>query len=154
MATKKKLASSPTRISRKLTARQRRAHDRVARLVEQEVPPQPVSLTRQIVARLKNLRERQGITLQTMEERTGMKKANLSRFENKAADARLSTLEAYAGALGITLQVSLGDTAITGPPPGSSATAPADSTAAEPPASSSRDPKHSPRKTASKKARK
>lgn len=117
MARKRKLAKTAKRIARKVSPAKSREQKAVAAAVEIEFPPRPVSLTRQIAARLKNIRELQGVTLAMMEERTGMKKANLSRFENKTSDAKLSTLEAYAAALGVVLQFQLGDLSSLGASP-------------------------------------
>ncbi len=61
------------------------------------------AIKRQMIA----LRKAAGLTQEQMAERLGTKKSNISRLESLNADAspRLSTLEAYAKALGYTVSV-------------------------------------------------
>ncbi|MBM3998010.1 MAG: helix-turn-helix transcriptional regulator [Planctomycetes bacterium] len=59
---------------------------------------------------LKRERESQGVSLATMEERTGMAKSNLSKLENAAdSNPTVATLVTYADALGKKLVISLVD---------------------------------------------
>jgi DNA-binding phage protein len=62
---------------------------------------------------LKAERERMGLSLAEVAERTGMERPNLSRLENEAeANPTISTLTRYAEALGKRLFIALAD----GPP--------------------------------------
>src|SRR5688572_22703643 len=56
---------------------------------------------RQVIAALRAERERQGLSLADLNERTGIDRAALSRLENnEEANPTLSTLERYATAVG------------------------------------------------------
>jgi hypothetical protein len=59
---------------------------------------------------LKAERQRQGLSLSDMEERTGIGRPNLSRLENEAqANPTVTTLTRYAEALGKKLLIVLAD---------------------------------------------
>jgi len=61
---------------------------------------------RAIVSRLKAERERRGLSLGDMLERTGMSRETLSRLENNAApNPTVRTLARYAAAVGLELQL-------------------------------------------------
>jgi DNA-binding Xre family transcriptional regulator len=65
-------------------------------------------LAREMVARLKARRLAEDISLTELSTRTGIAKSNLSRLENSETVApTLDTLERYADALGMKLQVEL-----------------------------------------------
>ena len=67
---------------------------------------------RQALAALRAERERQGLSLADMHERTGIDRAALSRLENNEdANPTLSTLERYAQAVGKQMVVLLSDVA-------------------------------------------
>jgi hypothetical protein len=60
------------------------------------------------VTRLRAERERLGLSLADVEERSGLRRSALSRLENdKTTNPTLLTLERYAAALGLTLHTSL-----------------------------------------------
>jgi hypothetical protein len=60
------------------------------------------------VSRLKQEREKRGLSLAEVEERSGLRKSALSRLENdKTANPTLLTLQRYAAALGLTLHTTL-----------------------------------------------
>lgn len=60
----------------------------------------------QVVADLKTLRERLGISLSEVAERSGMTKGNLSRLENmEGPNPTIATLRRYASALGHRLEI-------------------------------------------------
>ncbi|MHB0961416.1 MAG: helix-turn-helix domain-containing protein [Pirellulaceae bacterium] len=83
---------------------QRRARERLA-LIRKEATP-----LRQALAVLQAERERQGLSLADIHERTGIDRAALSRLENnEEANPTLATLERYADALGKQLVVLLSD---------------------------------------------
>lgn len=64
---------------------------------------------------LKAERERMGLSLAEIAERTGMERPNLSRLENEAeANPTISTLTRYAEALGKRLFIALADQSPTG----------------------------------------
>jgi DNA-binding Xre family transcriptional regulator len=106
----KKLAKNATRITRKVSATKRRELDEVIELVENEVPPQPVSAARVALAKLRNARQQRGLTLEQLAKATGMTKTNLSRLETGSENVTVKTLERYAEGLGARLQISVLDT--------------------------------------------
>lgn len=57
---------------------------------------------------LRQAREEMGITQEQLAKKLKTKKSAISRIENHAEDIRLSTLNRYAEALGIRLQVVIG----------------------------------------------
>lgn len=103
----RKLAKAPTRIKRELSATDRARHNRIREEVEAEIPPQPVSAARVALAKLRNLRKQADVSLTELARRTGMTKANLSRLENSADNAKVETLERYAEALGVKLVIEV-----------------------------------------------
>ena len=65
---------------------------------------------RQALAALRTERERQGLSLADIRERTGIDRAALSRLENtEDANPTLATLERYAEALGKQVIILLSD---------------------------------------------
>jgi DNA-binding phage protein len=61
---------------------------------------------RELITKLKAERERRGLSLADMLERTGMTRESLSRLENNAApNPTVSTLARYAAALGLELHL-------------------------------------------------
>ena len=63
---------------------------------------------RKALKRMKRERERQGLSLADMRERTGMSREAISRMENdKAPNPTLKTLQRYALALGLELRLSV-----------------------------------------------
>jgi hypothetical protein len=64
---RKKLAKNAARITRKVSATKRRVLDEVIELVENEVPPQPVSAARVALVKLRNARQQRGLTLEDVE---------------------------------------------------------------------------------------
>ncbi len=54
---------------------------------------------------LRQAREKAGLTQEEVANRLGTKKSAISRIENHAEDIRLSTLRAYAKAVGAKLQI-------------------------------------------------
>ena len=84
----------------------RRAKERLA-LLKQEGTP-----LRQVLAALRAERERQGLSLADIQERTGIDRAALSRLENNEdANPTLTTLERYAEAVGRQMIVLLSEPA-------------------------------------------
>ena len=61
-----------------------------------------------VIAQLKAERERQGLSLTDIQERTGIARAAISTIENSAApNPTVKTLQRYAMALGVTLEMSV-----------------------------------------------
>jgi transcriptional regulator with XRE-family HTH domain len=68
---------------------------------------------RELTVRLKQIRERQGLSLTDLSERSGMTRAAISKLENEwNLNPTLDTLFRYATALGAHVRLS-----IEGPPP-------------------------------------
>ena len=111
------------RIYRKASDEEQRRHDAIRRQVEAELPEIKERarrhldaavangvLIRHVVAALKAERERQGLSLADLKERTGIEKSTLSRLENdETANHTVQTLSRYAGAVGKQLRVILTD---------------------------------------------
>lgn len=84
----------------------RRATERLALLKKEGTP------LRQVLAALRAERERQGLSLADINERTGIDRAALSRLENNEdANPTLATLERYAEAVGRQMVVLLSEPA-------------------------------------------
>lgn len=62
-------------------------------------------LSQQIAESLKAERERQGLTQKTIAERMGCAETLVQKIEYHNRDFRLSTIERYAEALGVSLKV-------------------------------------------------
>ncbi len=60
-----------------------------------------------IGALLRQARENSGLTQEEIAERLNTKKSAISRIENHAEDIKLSTLEKFASALGLKIEVSI-----------------------------------------------
>ncbi len=91
-------------IAEELPDIKRRARERLA-LIKKEGTP-----LRQALAALRAERERQGLSLADINERTGIDRAALSRLENNEdANPTLVTLERYAEALGKQMVILLSE---------------------------------------------
>ena len=87
----------------------RRARQRLALLKKEGTP------LRQVLSALRAERERQGLSLADINERTGIDRAALSRLENNEdANPTLATLERYAEAVGKQMVVLLSEPATSG----------------------------------------
>jgi transcriptional regulator with XRE-family HTH domain len=73
--------------------------------VESELPPAKADPVKVAIARLRAMRESQGVTLAELAARTGMTRGNIARLEAKK-NATLRTLERYARGLGCNLDIS------------------------------------------------
>ncbi len=68
---------------------------------------------RHVIAALRAERERQGLSLADMNERTGIDRAALSRLENnEEGNPTINTLERYAAAVGKQMIVLLADSPV------------------------------------------
>ncbi len=112
------------RLRLKLTPEQQATIDEVRRTIEAEEKDEIIALAKRLRSAkrrgmttlektlqvLKHERESQGVSLATMEERTGMAKSNLSKLENAAdSNPTVATLVTYADALGKKLIITLVD---------------------------------------------
>ncbi len=109
------------RIYRKTSDEERKRHNEIRQQIDRELPEirqraksQLALLTkegtplRQVLAALRAERQRLGLSLADIYERTGIDRAALSRLENNEdANPTLTTLERYAEALGKRMVVLL-----------------------------------------------
>ena len=88
------------------TPEKRAEEKRVRELAEQEFPPLAANeQLLMLVATFRTERERQGLSLSDVAERTGMDRAQISKLElGKVANPTLGTLRTYAHALGLELE--------------------------------------------------
>ena len=113
------------RIYRKATDEERERHAKIREKIAEELPDikrrarQRLALLkkegtplRQVLAALRAERQRQGLSLADINERTGIDRAALSRLENNEdANPTLATLERYAEAVGKQMVVLLSEPA-------------------------------------------
>jgi DNA-binding Xre family transcriptional regulator len=92
---------------RKLTVEEAAKYTKIRQQVMEEFPPAATNVVCEAIARLRQQREEQGLSLADMEARTGMTRANICRLENERRNVQLRTLERYARALGCRLEVNL-----------------------------------------------
>jgi DNA-binding Xre family transcriptional regulator len=111
------------RVYRKATSEERARHTAIRQQIKDELPEiknrakQRLSLLkkegtplRQILGALRAERQRQGLSLADINERTGIDRAALSRLENnEEANPTLATLERYAEAIGKQVVVILSE---------------------------------------------
>ena len=99
--------------ARHRTAEARAEEESVRRAIRDEFPPAtPDAETLSALASLRTERERQGLSLADMAERTGLDRATLSKLETgKLANPTLATLRRYAQALGKRLCWAMEDLA-------------------------------------------
>ena len=101
---RKRHAKVREQIAEELPDIKRRARERLALLKKEGTP------LRQVLAALRAERERQGLSLADINERTGIDRAALSRLENNEdANPTLTTLERYAEAVGKQMVVLLSE---------------------------------------------
>ena len=91
---------------RELTKAEAAKYRKLRAQVEREIPPVKADPTKVAIAKLRAMREAQGMSLADIAERTGMTRGNIARLESQK-NATLQTLERYAAALGCTLQINL-----------------------------------------------
>ena len=111
------------RIYRKATDEERKRHTTAREQIEVELPDikqrarhrlelikKEGTPLRQVLAALRAERERRGLSLSDINERTGIDRAALSRLENNEnANPTLATLERYAEAVGKQVVVLLSE---------------------------------------------
>jgi len=97
-------ARAREQIAEELPDIKRRARQRLERIRKEGTP------LRQVLAALQAERQRQGLSLADITERSGIDRAALSRLENhEEPNPTLSTLERYADAVGKHVVVILSD---------------------------------------------
>ena len=104
--------------SRRLTDEERAKYGKVREQIAEELPEmkrrgqavkQRISL-RQVLKALREERRRQGMSLQALNERTGIDRGSLSKLENDSdPNVTVNTLMKYAEAVGKTITVQLED---------------------------------------------
>ncbi len=111
------------RVYREATAAERQRHAAIRKQVEEELPDikrrarekLAEALTdgvavRHVISALKAERQRQGLSLADLKQRTGIERSTLSRLENNEdANPTVTTLGRYADAVGKQLRIVLAD---------------------------------------------
>jgi DNA-binding Xre family transcriptional regulator len=92
--------------SEKLTEAEAAKYRLIRQQVEKELPPAPADPVKVAIAKLRAMREAQGITLAELAARTGMTRGNVARLESQK-NATLKTLDRYARALDCELEISV-----------------------------------------------
>jgi DNA-binding XRE family transcriptional regulator len=95
--------------ARRATPEGRAEEEEVIRKVREEFPPaRPDPDAAPILAALRGERERQGLSLADVAERSGIDRATISKLENgHLANPTLATLTRYAAALGKQVRLEL-----------------------------------------------
>jgi DNA-binding Xre family transcriptional regulator len=91
---------------RRLTQAEAAKYRRIREQVEQEFPPAKPDPVKVAIAKLRAMREAQGLTLAEVAARTGMTRGNIARLESQK-NATLRTLDRYARALGCELEIGV-----------------------------------------------
>ena len=91
---------------RRLTQTEAAKYRRIREQVEQEFPPAKPNPVKVAIAKLRAMREAQGLTLAELAARTGMTRGNVARLETQK-NATLRTLDRYARALGCELEIDV-----------------------------------------------
>src|SRR5687768_5954830 len=91
---------------RRVTQVEASKYRRIRRQVEVEFPPAKPDPVKVAIAKLRAMREAQGITLAELAARTGMTRGNIARLESQK-NATLRTLDRYARALGCELEIGV-----------------------------------------------
>ena len=81
---------------RNLTPEEAAKYSKVRKQVMDEFPPATTNVVRETIAKLRQLREDQGLSLAEIEKQSGMTRANLCRLENEGRNVELRTLDRYA----------------------------------------------------------
>ena len=115
------MAIRRTNRDRRLTDEEKLKYREIRRQVAEELPDikrrakaaKPRILLKRVLHALKEERERQGISLADLNERTGIDRGSLSRMENdEDPNVTMNTLLRYADAIGKTLVVQIDDCSI------------------------------------------
>jgi DNA-binding Xre family transcriptional regulator len=104
------------RRERRLTDEEAERYQRIRRQVDAELPDirrraraaKPRILLRHVLKKLREERQRQGLSLADMKERSGIDRGTLSKLENDdAPNVTMNTLMRYAQAVGKVILVQL-----------------------------------------------
>ncbi len=101
----KKTCRSVSR-DRRLTQAEAARYRKVRRQVEDELPPAKPDAMKVAIAKLRAMREAQGVSLSELAARTGMTRGNIARLESQK-NATLRTLERYAAGLGCAVEIDI-----------------------------------------------
>ena len=101
----KKTYQSVTR-NRKITPSGASKFRKLRKQIERDIPPAKPDAMRVAIAKLRALRDAQGVTLAELSQRTGMTRGNIARLESQK-NATLKTLQRYAEGLGCALEISV-----------------------------------------------
>ena len=105
----KKMAEKFTRVSRTLTAQQKKEYDAIRRKAKEEFPPleppRGPSEKARLALALREGRLAQGLTYEQLAERSGVADASTVREIEYGSDAKMSDLAAIAHALGYRLEL-------------------------------------------------
>lgn len=97
---------------RSVTRNRKISADEVVRLnelrkkIERDIRPAKADPMKVTIAKLRALREAQGVSLSQLAESTGMTRGNIARLESQK-NATLKTLERYAAGLGCQLEINV-----------------------------------------------
>jgi DNA-binding Xre family transcriptional regulator len=91
---------------RRVTRAEAARYRRIRRQVEHEFPPAKPDPVKVAIAKLRAMREAQGVSLAELAARTGMTRGNVARLESQK-NATLRTLDRYARALGCELEIGV-----------------------------------------------
>ncbi|MEX0610936.1 MAG: helix-turn-helix transcriptional regulator [Pirellulales bacterium] len=97
---------------RRLTKAEAAKYRTIRQQVEEELPPAKTDAMKVAIAKLRAMREANGVTLAELASRTGMTRGNIARLESQK-NATLRTLERYAAGLGCVLDIGFRTADIT-----------------------------------------
>jgi len=104
------MADKFTRVTRTLTAEQKKQYDEIRRKAKEEFPPlEPArgpSEKGRIALAIRDARKAQGLTFEQLAQRSGVGDADTVRDIEYGADAKLSDVAALAHALGLRLELA------------------------------------------------
>src|SRR4051812_36982056 len=100
---KKKYASVSR--GRRLTKEEAAKYRKIRQQVEEEIPPKKPDAMKVAIAKLRAMREANGITLAELANRTGMTRGNIARLESQK-NATLRTIERYAAGLDCVVDIA------------------------------------------------
>lgn len=92
---------------RKLTPQEAAEYGEVRRKVMEEIPSATTNVVRDAMVQLRAERERQGLSLADVAQRTGMTRENICRLESEERNVTLRTLQRYARGLECNIVIGL-----------------------------------------------
>jgi DNA-binding Xre family transcriptional regulator len=97
---------------RRLTPAEAARYRRIRDQAQQDLLPAKPDPVKVAIAKLRAMREAQGVTLAELAARTGMTRGNVARLESQK-NATLRTLDRYARALGCKLEIDVVSASVT-----------------------------------------